>query len=89
MLEGELSGPVNLASPNPATSAAVREGARTSAPPPDGPSLPAFTIKTLFGERGEAVLLEGQRALPARLLDAGFTFAFADLDAALEHALAG
>ena len=40
--------------------------------------MPAFGIKTLFGERGEAVLLEGQRTLPARLLDAGFTFAFPD-----------
>ena len=46
-------------------------------------------MKTLFGERGEAVLLEGQRALPARLLDAGFSFAYPSIDAALERALAG
>ena len=36
---------------------------------------------------GEAVLLEGQRVLPARLLDAGFEFTYPELDAALAHAL--
>ena len=50
--------------------------------------LPGLAVKTLFGEMGEEVLLEGQRALPARLLEAGFAFSYADLDRALEHALA-
>jgi NAD dependent epimerase/dehydratase family enzyme len=43
----------------------------------------------MFGEMGEAVLLDGQRVLPGRLLDAGFTFARPDLEPALRHALAG
>jgi hypothetical protein len=89
VLEGDLSGPVNLASPNPATGATFPKALGRALHRPTVLPTPAFTIKTLFGERGEAVLLEGQRALPARLLDAGFTFAYADLDAALEHALAG
>ena len=88
-LEGDLAGPVNLASPSPATSATFPKALGRALHRPTVIPTPAFTIRTLFGERGEAVLLEGQRALPARLLDAGFTFAFADLDAALEHALAG
>jgi hypothetical protein len=33
------------------------------------------------------LLLGGQRALPVRLLDAGFRFRFTDLDAALEDLL--
>jgi hypothetical protein len=37
---------------------------------------------------GEATLLEGQRALPARLLDAGFEFAYPEIDDALRAALA-
>jgi hypothetical protein len=44
-------------------------------------------VKTLFGEMGEAVLLEGQRVLPARLQDAGFTFTTPDLDTALHRVL--
>jgi NAD dependent epimerase/dehydratase family enzyme len=49
--------------------------------------LPGIAVKTIFGERGEAVLLDGQRALPRRLLDAGFEFRYAELDAALHRAL--
>ena len=88
VLEGELAGPVNLTSPSPATSTAFTKALGRALHRPTVLPMPAFGIKTLFGERGEAVLLEGQRTLPARLLDAGFTFAFPDLDAALEHALA-
>jgi uncharacterized protein len=87
VLEGELAGPVNLASPDPATSAGFPKALGRALHRPAVLPVPAFTIRTLFGERGKAVLLEGQRVLPARLLDAGFTFAYPDLDAALKHAL--
>ena len=87
VLESELSGPVNLASPSPVTSAAFAKALGRALHRPAVLPVPAFTIKVLFGERGEAVVLEGQRTLPARLLDAGFTFSYADLDAALERAL--
>ena len=36
---------------------------------------------------GETVLLESQRLLPARLLDAGFEFSYPQLDSALARAL--
>ena len=49
--------------------------------------LPGFAVRALFGERGEAVLLEGQRALPTRLLDAGHAFSYPELDRALERAM--
>jgi len=88
VLEGELAGPVNLASPSPATSAAFAKALGRALHRPAVLPVPAFAIKVLFGERGEAVVLEGQRTLPARLLDAEFEFAYADLDAALAHALA-
>lgn len=87
VLESELAGPVNLASPSPVTSAAFAKALGRALHRPAVLPVPAFTIKVLFGERGEAVVLEGQRTLPARLLDAGFTFSYADLDAALERAL--
>jgi uncharacterized protein len=87
-LVSDLSGPVNLASPNPATSKRFTHALGRALGRPTVFPLPGIAVKTLFGERGEAVLLEGQRALPARLLEAGFTFAYADLDSALEHALA-
>jgi NAD dependent epimerase/dehydratase family enzyme len=49
--------------------------------------FPAFAAKAVFGEMAEEALLTGQRALPARLLDAGFTFDYPELEPALERAL--
>jgi uncharacterized protein (TIGR01777 family) len=86
-LEGEIEGPVNLASPNPATSEQFTTALGRALHRPTVFPLPAFAVRAVFGEMGEGVLLEGQRALPARLLDAGFAFAQPDLDAALERAL--
>ena len=87
-LDSELSGPVNLMSPNPATSAQFTKALGRALGRPTVFPLPGVAVKTLFGERGEAVLLEGQRALPARLLDAGHSFEYEELDSALERALA-
>jgi uncharacterized protein len=86
-LESDLAGPVNVASPDPATNARfVKALGRTLHRPTVFP-VPRLAIATLFGEMGETVLLESQRLLPARLLDAGFEFTHPDLDEALEHTL--
>ena len=86
-LETDLSGPVNVGSPNPAQNTQfVRALGRALHRPTVFPA-PAIGIKTIFGEMGESMLLEGQRMLPARLLEAGFEFRYPELDSALEHAL--
>lgn len=87
VLENEISGPVVLSSPNPATNAQfVRALGRALRRPTVFP-LPGFAVKAAFGEMGVAVLLEGQRTLPARLLDTGFEFSEPNIDAALERTL--
>jgi len=48
--------------------------------------VPAFALRILLGEFADS-LLTGQRAIPARALEQGFTFQFAHLDAALGHLL--
>ena len=48
--------------------------------------LPALALKTLLGEMS-LLLLGGQRAHPVRLQEAGFTFRFTDLNAALNDVL--
>jgi uncharacterized protein (TIGR01777 family) len=88
-LEGDLAGPVNLTSTSPATSAQFTTSLGRALHRPTVFPLPTFAVKAIFGEKGEAVLLHGQRVLPARLLDAGFAFAHPDLEPALVHALAG
>lgn len=87
-LESDLRGPVNLVAPNPVTNRQfVLALARALRRPALFP-LPAPVVVAMFGEMGRAALLEGQRALPERLLDAGFSFAQPDLPGALERALA-
>jgi uncharacterized protein (TIGR01777 family) len=44
--------------------------------------VPAFVIKTLMGESSDLVLY-GQKVLPARLLNCGFTFQYSTLEEAL------
>ena len=88
-LEGELAGVVNLVSPNPATNAQLTKALGKALGRPSIFPFPALAAKAVFGEMAEEVLLTGQRALPARLLDAGFRFEYPELDTALHHTLTG
>lgn len=86
-LTSDLAGPVNLMSPNPATNEQFTSALGKALHRPTIVPLPTVLARTIFGEMGGEVLLGGQRALPAKLLDAGFTFRHADLGSALERAL--
>ena len=87
-LTSDLAGPVNLMSPNPATNEQFTSALGKALHRPTIVPLPTVLAKTIFGEMGGEVLLGGQRALPAKLLDSGFTFRHPDLGSALERALA-
>lgn len=87
-LEGDLAGPVNLTSPNPVTNKQFTRALGKALKRPTIFPFPAFAAKTIFGGMAEEALLASQRALPARLLDAGFSFRYPALDAALGRALA-
>jgi uncharacterized protein len=88
VLESELSGPVNLTSPNPVPNTQFTRALGRALGRPTIVPAPAFGVKLLFGEMGEEALLGGQRALPARLLESGFTFSYEELEPALRHAIA-
>jgi len=87
VLASDVAGPVNLAAPNPVTSRQFAKALGRALRRPAVLPAPAFAVKVLFGEKGEEVLLFGQRVLPARLLDAGFAFSAPTIDVALERAL--
>ena len=86
-LTHDLSGPVNLAAPNPVTSRQFATALGRALRRPAILPAPSFAIRALFGEKGEEVLLFGQRALPARLLDEGFEFSAPTIEAGLAQAL--
>ncbi|HWQ22649.1 MAG TPA: TIGR01777 family oxidoreductase [Gaiellaceae bacterium] len=88
-LEHDLRGPVNLVAPNPVTNRQFVQALARALRRPALVPLPAPLVVAMFGEMGKAALLEGQRALPARLLDAGFIFTYPELGPALARALQG
>ena len=87
LLEDEqASGAFNLAAPNPPTN---KEFVRHLGQVMGRPSLmptPSIALRTLFGEMS-TVLLDGQRAVPSRLQEAGYQFIFPDPVAALRDLL--
>ena len=85
---GDVAGPVNLAAPNPVTSRQFAKALGRALRRPAALPAPSFAVRLLFGEKGDEVLLFGQRALPARLLDAGFEFSAPTIEAGIAQALA-
>jgi len=79
-------GPFNLTAPNPVTNAGLARTLGKVLSRPAWLPLPGFVMRLAFGEVS-GVLLEGQRALPRRLLELGFQFRFPDLEAALRDLL--
>ena len=79
----DASGPYNACAPHPVRN---REFAKTLGQVLHRPAfmpMPAFALKVGLGELS-GLLLGGQKALPERLLAAGFTFQFTELHAALD-----
>jgi uncharacterized protein (TIGR01777 family) len=86
----DLSGPFNLTAPNPLPFGEVVKILGKVLRRPTILPAPSLAMKALFGaERAESLLFDGQRVLPQRLLDAGFSFQFTQLEESLRHQLGG
>jgi uncharacterized protein len=78
-----VTGPLNATAPSPVTN---REFARTLGRALHRPSFvptPALPLRLALGEMADALLLNGQRVLPAKADALGFTFRYPLLEAAL------
>ena len=82
-----LAGPVNAVSPQSVTNAEFTRTLGRALHRPTPFSVPAFAVRLLFGQMGSDLLLSSARVEPQRLLDAGFQFEHADLEAALNDLL--
>lgn len=82
----ELHGAVNGTAPNPETNAKLTYKLAKAVRRPAFFPVPGFVLKLAFGGFGGA-LLEGQRAVPKQLLQAGFEFQFGKLEDALRDLL--
>ena len=87
-LENEgVRGAVNVVAPNPVTNEEFTKTLGSVLYRPTFLPLPEFAVHMVFGEMGDALLLDSTRVVPKRLLDNGYKFGFTNLKAALEHAV--
>ena len=82
-----VSGAVNLAAPNPVTNLEFTRALGKVLHRPTIFPLPAFAVRSLFGEMGEELLLSSTRVIPKKLIDAGYEFCHPHLQSALEAIL--
>jgi uncharacterized protein len=82
-----LQGPVNLVSPQPVRNAEFTKTLASVLRRPAIFPVPAFVVKAVFGEMGEAVLLGSQRVEPTQLLASRYSFQFLNLRDSLQSIL--
>jgi len=82
-----LTGPVNIAAPQPVTNGELMATLARVMRRPLLPPVPALLLKTLYGQMASEVLLGGCRVATDKLQHSGYTFRHEDLEQALRHLL--
>ena len=88
VLENEtVRGAVNVVAPNPVSNEEFTKTLGTVLYRPTFLPLPEFAVHMVFGEMGDALLLDSTKVIPKRLTDTGYQFKFTNLREALENAV--
>ena len=82
--QDDLWGPVNLTAPEPVRNKDFTKALARAVHRPAIAIVPSPALRVALGGFADEGALVSQRVLPTRLEDAGFTFTFADIDAALQ-----
>jgi uncharacterized protein (TIGR01777 family) len=77
------AGPINATAPRPVTNREFSRALGRALHRPAFMPAPAFALRLALGEMADALLLSGQRAVPAKAEQLGFKFRFPQLDEAL------
>jgi len=83
----EADGPINLSAPNPVTNSEIAKKLGEILGRPSFLPAPGFALQTVLGEMS-VLVLEGQRAVPAKLQALGFQFKYPTIEPALRQLLA-
>lgn len=87
LLEDEtISGAVNATAPNPVRNREFSSALGMALRRPSSFSVPGFLVRVALGEFGD-VILQGQRVIPERLLNAGYQFKYPEINEALKAIL--
>jgi uncharacterized protein (TIGR01777 family) len=79
------AGPVNVTAPEPATNRELSKALGRVLRRPAFASVPALAVRLLYGEMAD-IVTTGQRAVPARLTELGYSFRRPELEDALRDA---
>ncbi|GLX67673.1 TIGR01777 family oxidoreductase [Paenibacillus glycanilyticus] len=80
----EMEGPVNGSAPEPVTNDQFGRALGKAIGRPHWLPAPAFMMKAVLGEMS-SLLLEGQRAVPRKAIEHGFTFKYPTIESAMSQ----
>ncbi len=83
----EVSGVVNATAPNPVTNRELSKALGRALNRPAVVPVPGFSVDLMFGSEFGAVLRGGQRVVPRRAVDLGYSFRYPELGEALDDLL--
>jgi len=87
LADPKISGPVNLVAPAPVQNAEFARVVGKILRRPAIVPVPAFALRLALGEMADSLLLASQRAYPEKLLRAGYSFQFGEIESALRIVL--
>ena len=85
MANPRVSGPLNVTAPGAVTNAEFARTLGRVLGRPAWLTTPAFALRLLLGEMADALVLGGQRVLPAEARSLGFVFRYETLEPALRQ----
>jgi uncharacterized protein (TIGR01777 family) len=83
----DLSGPFNVVAPRPVTNRDFTSALASALGRPAIVPVPALALKLALGQMATETILASQRVRPTQLVDAGFTFSYPEIGAAIQAVL--
>lgn len=87
LLDSELSGPVNLVGPTPATADRIMSALAERMHRPYGIPVPEKLLELVLGRAADDLLLSSQKVRPQRLIDDGYRFRHVTVESAIDAML--
>ena len=85
--DDQLSGPINCTAPGAVRNEDFTTILASKLGRPVAPRVPALALNTLYGEMGQALVVDGARVVPQKLEACGYRFRHPDLPSCLRNQL--
>ena len=76
----QVEGPINATAPHPVPNKTFGNILGKALHRPSFIPLPAFVVRIIFGEMGQALILEGAKVIPQKAHNLGYTFVHSKLE---------